>query len=45
LAVDAFAGLFESKPIGQGENLFHNLIEPNDDFGAEFLESMALERS
>jgi hypothetical protein len=22
LAVDAFAGLFESEPIGQGENLF-----------------------
>jgi hypothetical protein len=45
LAVDAFAGLFESKPIGQGENLFHNLTEQIDDFGAEFLEGMALERS
>ena len=45
LAVDAFAGLFESKPIGQGENLFHNLTEQIDDFGTRFLESMALERS
>lgn len=43
LGVDAFASLFESKPIGQEENPFHNLTEQIDDFGAEFLESMARE--
>jgi hypothetical protein len=45
LAFDDFTGLLESKPIGQGENLFLNLNEQIDDFRAEFLESMALERS
>ena len=45
LAVDAFSDLFESKPVGQGDILFRNLTEQIDDFGAKFLESMALERS
>ncbi|MBV8437893.1 MAG: hypothetical protein JOY95_10310 [Silvibacterium sp.] len=43
-AVDAFADLFESKPLGQGDTLFHNLTGKIDDFGAECLQNMALER-
>jgi hypothetical protein len=44
LAVDAFAGLFESKLIGSRKS-FHNLTDQIDDFGAEFLERMAPETS
>jgi len=43
-AVDAFADMFESKPLGQGDTLFHNVTAQLDDFGAEFLKNMTLER-
>ena len=45
LAVDAFADFFEANPVGQGDTLFHDLTKQIDNFGAEFLESMALQRS
>jgi len=45
LAVDAFADFFEANPAGQGDTLFNNLTEQIDNFGAEFLKNMALERS
>jgi hypothetical protein len=44
-AVNTFSGLFESNRLGKGEGRFHNLSQQLDDFGTEFLEKLAAERS
>ena len=45
LAVDAFAGLLESKLTGQGESLFHNLTAQIDGFGPNSMRAWLLKEA